>query len=251
MERRIPGLFTPLPVVDVTTAGRRSELRRTATSSPSRSRTHWPCSAQTSRTSSRADAGPPKEEDHEGSHPHRRSDTPDRDGSRTTVEPPGAGYRRVGLGSVPDAAKLVAWDGTAAPASAQRLAVAAPYHQIRTIAARLGLYDDYALFGSLVAPSFLLIGIAILLAVGRTGRWTRVVGVLTIIGMPIALISYLGYAAPPRGSTSGVQRPSSCSRSVWLRSRRESSPIGIVGSMVGGLCCSHARSSYSSAAWLC
>ena len=93
--------------------------------------------------------------------------------------------------------QLVAWDGTDAPAWAQRLAVAAPYHQIRTIAARLGLYDDYALFGSLVAPSFLLIGIAILLAVGRTGRWTRVVGVLTIIGMPIALISYLGYAAAP------------------------------------------------------
>ena len=92
--------------------------------------------------------------------------------------------------------QLVAWDGTNAPAWAERLAVAAPYSQIRTIAARLGLYDDYALFGSLVAPSFLLIGIAVLLALGRTGRWTPVVGVLTIIGTPIVLLSYLGSLPP-------------------------------------------------------
>jgi hypothetical protein len=89
----------------------------------------------------------------------------------------------------------VAWDGESAPGWAQRLAYAAPYHQIRGLAAGLGFSDDYAMFGALVAPSFLLIGLAILLSVGRAGRWTRLVGVLTITGTPAALLSYLGRPA--------------------------------------------------------
>ena len=47
-RQSIPGLFTGLPVVDVTTTGRRSGLQRTSTSSPSRSRTPWPWLAPTS-----------------------------------------------------------------------------------------------------------------------------------------------------------------------------------------------------------
>lgn len=85
------------------------------------------------------------------------------------------------------------WDGETAPGWAQRFANAVLYSQIRGFAAGLGVFDDYALFGALVAPSFLLIGIAVLLALGRTGRWTCVVGVLTVIGAPVALLSYLGY----------------------------------------------------------
>jgi hypothetical protein len=91
--------------------------------------------------------------------------------------------------------QLVAWDGENAPGWAQWLACAAPYNHIRGLAAGLGFHDDYALFGSLVAPAFLLIGVAMLLAVGRTGRWTRLVGMLTIIGMPVVLLSYLGHEA--------------------------------------------------------
>lgn len=87
------------------------------------------------------------------------------------------------------------WDGETAPEWAQRFANAVPYSQIRRLAAGLGMSDDYALFGSLVAPSFLLIGIATLLAIGATGRWTRVVGVLTGIGAPVTLLSYLGHYA--------------------------------------------------------
>ena len=91
--------------------------------------------------------------------------------------------------------QLVAWDGDSAPGWAQGLAYALPYNQIRGLAAGLGFYDDYALFGALVAPSFLLIGVALLLTVGSTGRWTRLVGVLTIIGAPITVFSYLGHDA--------------------------------------------------------
>ena len=91
--------------------------------------------------------------------------------------------------------QVVAWDGSSAPTWARRLAEAAPYDGLRRLAAAVGISDEYALFGSLVAPSFLLIGLAMWRAVGATGRWTRLVALLTILGTPIVLLSYLGYDA--------------------------------------------------------
>jgi hypothetical protein len=138
--------------------------------------------------------------------------------------------------------QLVAWDGESAPAWARLFADAAPYNQIRGLAARLGFYDDYALFGALVAPAFLLIGMAVLLAVGRTGRWTRLVGVLTIIGVPATLLSYLGHDADAPWNyfwgTEGL---------LLLAIGLSAIPagvlaFGIVGFAVGGLCCWHRRS---------
>ena len=91
--------------------------------------------------------------------------------------------------------QVVAWDGENAPRWTQRFAYAAPYDGIRRLAADLSIGDQYALFGSLVAPSFLLIGTALLLSLGATSRWTRLTALLTILGMPIALLSYLSHDA--------------------------------------------------------
>jgi hypothetical protein len=91
--------------------------------------------------------------------------------------------------------QLVAWDGGNAPNWAQRFAYAAPYDGIRSLAADVGIGDEYALFGSLVAPSFLLIGTALLLSLGATSRWTRLTAILTILGMPISVLSYIGHDA--------------------------------------------------------
>lgn len=83
--------------------------------------------------------------------------------------------------------QVVAWDGEAAPAWGERLADAAPYGWIRQAG---GGVDDYVLFGALVAPSFLLIGLA-LLPVGRVaGRWTTALAWLTLLGAPAVLVSY-------------------------------------------------------------
>ena len=88
--------------------------------------------------------------------------------------------------------QLVAWDGGDAAGWAKQLAGAPPYDEIRRMAADLGVFDEYALFGSLVAPSFLLIGLALLPAVGPNVGWTRLVAVLTILGTPASLLSYAG-----------------------------------------------------------
>ncbi|MEV0285883.1 hypothetical protein AB0H36_17345 [Kribbella sp. NPDC050820] len=87
--------------------------------------------------------------------------------------------------------QLVAWDGIAAPIWAQRLADTTPYDAIRRLAAALSISDDYTLFGTLVAPSFLLIGTALLPAARIAGRWTVTFAVLTMLGAPVTVISYV------------------------------------------------------------
>jgi hypothetical protein len=96
--------------------------------------------------------------------------------------------------------QLVAWDVAAAPRWAQHFAETPAHERIRRLAAGSVVEDDYALFGSLVAPSFLLIGLALWLAVGGAGRWVRLVALLTMAGLPVTLLSYLGQdaAAPWR-----------------------------------------------------
>jgi hypothetical protein len=87
----------------------------------------------------------------------------------------------------------VAWDGTRAPGWARRLEDAAPYDRVRDVAAGLQVSDDYALFGALVAPSFLLIGTALLPSARVAGRWTGAVALLTLLGAPVAVISYVSH----------------------------------------------------------
>ncbi|HEY5981012.1 MAG TPA: hypothetical protein VIT41_15415 [Microlunatus sp.] len=91
--------------------------------------------------------------------------------------------------------QLLTWSGSGAPDWADRLAGASPYRAIRRVAATQGVFDDYALFGSLVAPSFLVIGLALWRALGSTGRWTRIMAIVTMLGTPIVILSYTGHAA--------------------------------------------------------
>jgi hypothetical protein len=89
--------------------------------------------------------------------------------------------------------QVVAWDGAAAPSWARRLEDAAAYNWVRDVAASLRVSDDYALFGALVAPSFLLIGVALLPSARAAGRWTRALALLTLLGAPIAVLSYVSH----------------------------------------------------------
>jgi hypothetical protein len=89
--------------------------------------------------------------------------------------------------------QLAAWDGTGAALWVQRLEGAAPYDALRSAAAPLGV-DDYSLFGMLVAPSFLAVGVALLAAVRGLGPWATATAWLTVLGAPAALLSYGGYA---------------------------------------------------------
>ena len=60
--------------------------------------------------------------------------------------------------------QLGAWDGASAPGWARRLDGTVPYDWVRDVAASLQISDDYALFGALLAPPFLLIGTALVLS---------------------------------------------------------------------------------------
>jgi hypothetical protein len=91
---------------------------------------------------------------------------------------------------------VVAWDGAAAPDWAHHLTGAAPYDWIRSVAARAGAPGDYEAFGVLVAPAFLLIGLALLPRARVAGRWTGLLAWLTLLGAPVVALSYVGHALP-------------------------------------------------------
>ncbi|MFG1820661.1 hypothetical protein ACGFIF_43365 [Kribbella sp. NPDC049174] len=104
--------------------------------------------------------------------------------------------------------QLVAWDGASAPEWARRLDGSVPYDWVRDVAAGLQISDDYALFGALLAPSFLLIGTALVPAARVAGRWTGAVALLTVLGAPITVISYVGHdLGPPWDSLWGAEIP--------------------------------------------
>jgi hypothetical protein len=91
---------------------------------------------------------------------------------------------------------VVAWDGSGAPAWARQLQDAAPYEWIRSIARSVGARDDYEVFGVLVAPAFVLIGLALLPRARAAGRWTALLAWLTLLGAPVVCLSYIGHALP-------------------------------------------------------
>lgn len=89
--------------------------------------------------------------------------------------------------------QLTDWDGPRAPAWAQRLDGSAPYDLLRQAGSALGVVDDYVLFGVLVAPSFVLVGVPLLAASRGVGRAARATGWLTILGAAVTIASYGGY----------------------------------------------------------
>ncbi len=100
---------------------------------------------------------------------------------------------------------LVAWSGSDAPAWARHIAAGQPYDWIRSVGDRLGApgdYErlgapgDYEVFGVLIAPAFVLIGLALLPRARVAGRWTAVLAWLTLLGAPIVTLSYVGHALP-------------------------------------------------------
>lgn len=86
--------------------------------------------------------------------------------------------------------ELVAWDGLGAPAFLHRVADSAPYDLVREMGSGLGL-RDYELFGPLVAVSFLCVGLAVLVMGTVAGRWTRLLGWVSVLGAPVTVLSYL------------------------------------------------------------
>lgn len=92
---------------------------------------------------------------------------------------------------------VVAWDGRNAPAWALQLAGGRPYSWMRAIGNDLGAPGDYVLFGVLVAPAFLLIGVSLLSRARIAGRWTAVLAWLTLLGAPVVTLSYVAYSLPP------------------------------------------------------
>ena len=91
---------------------------------------------------------------------------------------------------------MVAWDGAGGPDWAHQLSAASPYDWVRSAAATLGAPGDYETFGVLVAPAFLLIGVALLPRARVAGRWTGTLAWLTLLGAPVAALSYMGHALP-------------------------------------------------------
>lgn len=92
--------------------------------------------------------------------------------------------------------QLLAWDGPRAPDWARSLQSAAPYDGFRAVAATVGVDDDYTLFGALIALSFLLIGIPLIVLGRTTGRWVSAVGWLTVAGAPVTVLSYAAPSLP-------------------------------------------------------
>ncbi|WP_353950465.1 hypothetical protein V6K52_12570 [Knoellia sp. S7-12] len=67
---------------------------------------------------------------------------------------------------------------------------------MRPIGNDLGVPGDYVLFGVLVAPAFLLIGVSLLPRARIAGRWTAVLAWLTLLGAPIVTLSYVASSLP-------------------------------------------------------
>ncbi|WP_146901663.1 hypothetical protein [Cellulomonas aerilata] len=84
------------------------------------------------------------------------------------------------------------WDGDAAPGWARRLEGAESFDLIRAAGAAAGIRDHYVLFGLLIAPSFILIGVPLLRASQAVGRSTAVLAWSTLLGAPASLMSYGG-----------------------------------------------------------
>jgi hypothetical protein len=90
--------------------------------------------------------------------------------------------------------QLVAWDGAAAVGWARRLDTSVPvYGWVRDGATALGISDWYAFFGAAVAPSFALIGIALVPVARRVGRTGALLAGLTLLGAPLIVGSYLAH----------------------------------------------------------
>lgn len=88
-----------------------------------------------------------------------------------------------------------AWSGPHSPRWLRVLDDLPVYDGIRDWLRGLGEYDFYLVFGTAVAPSFLLIWLATGPSFAALGRSGRVLGWATLLGAPVTLLSYLNHAS--------------------------------------------------------
>lgn len=117
--------------------------------------------------------------------------------------------------------QLVAWSSADAPSWARDLADAGVYDGMLQLADMVGLTDPYMVFGAGVAPSFLLIGLAMFGTMHHLGRSGLVVRVLTLLGALLVVVSY---------AAAGTELPW---RYLWGSEGPLLLAIGVAGSVAG------------------